>query len=89
MRLQAVYALAEIGDKRAVEPLLEALEDEDTYVQEAARDNLRDTFGVDTGAGYVEAARLLCERSTRQCKLNRRLYIESFSLSTDSTRMKP
>lgn len=73
VRLQAVYALAEIGDKRAVGPLLEALDDEDTYVQEAARDNLRDSFGVDTGSGYVEAARLLSERSTRQYKLNRRL----------------
>ena len=73
VRLQAVYALAEIGDRRAVEPLLEALEDEDANVQEAARDNLRDAFGVDVGVGYVEAARLLCERSARQCKLNRRL----------------
>ncbi len=73
VRVQAVYALAEIGDKRAVEPLLEALEDEDANVQEAARDNLRDAFGVDTGVGYVEAARLLCERSAMQCKLNRRL----------------
>jgi len=56
-----------------VEPLLEALDDEDTYVQEAARDNLRDAFGVDVGVGYVEAARLLCERSAGQSKLNRRL----------------
>ena len=73
VRLQAVYALAAIGDKRDVEPLLETLDDEDTYVQEAARGNLRDAFGVDTGSGYMEAARLLSERSAGQCKLNRRL----------------
>jgi len=71
VREQAVLALAEIGDKRAVEPLLEALDDEDTGVQEAARDTLRETFGVDVGDGYDEAARLLSERSARQCKLNR------------------
>jgi len=73
VRLQAVYALAGIGDKRAVKPLQEALDDEDTYVQEAARNHLRDVFGVDTGVGYVEAARLLSERSVGQCKLNLRL----------------
>ena len=73
VRLHAVRALAKIGDRRAVQPLLEALKDKDTYVQEAARDNLRDAFGVDVGVGYVEAARLLNERSARQCQLNRRL----------------
>lgn len=73
VKLQAVYALAKIGDRRAVEPLLEALDDEDAYVQEAARDNLRDAFGVDTGSGYAEAARILSERSAEQYKLNRRL----------------
>ena len=58
VRLQAIYALAEIGDRRAVDPLIEVLDDEDTDVQDAARDNLRDAFGVDVGRGYEEAARL-------------------------------
>jgi len=73
VRMQAVLALAKIGDKRAVEPLLEVLDDEDIFVQEAARDNLREAFGVDVRVGYEEAARLLSERNARQCKLNRRL----------------
>ena len=34
-----------------------------------ARESLRDAFGVDVGGGYVEAARLLNERSAGQCKL--------------------
>lgn len=73
VRGHAVRALAEIGDRRAVEPLLKALDDEDTGVQEVARDSLRETFGVDVGCGYKEAARLLSERNAKQCKLNRRL----------------
>jgi HEAT repeat protein len=36
VRANAAYMLGEIGDKRAVEPLVEALEDENEYVRHAA-----------------------------------------------------
>ena len=36
-RLEAARALGNIGDSRAIEPLIEALKDEDNYVREAAR----------------------------------------------------
>ena len=35
-KTMAAVALGNIGDERAVEPLVEALEDEDEYVREAA-----------------------------------------------------
>ena len=53
---------ARIGDRRAVGPLLEALDDEDTYVQEAARDNLREAFGVLVPSDFEkEGARKMME----------------------------
>ena len=36
-RLEAARALGNIWDSRAIEPLIEALKDEDNYVREAAR----------------------------------------------------
>ena len=56
-----------------MDPFLEVLGYEDTFFHDAARDNLRDAFGVDVGCGFVEAARRLSEKSARQYKLNRRL----------------
>ncbi len=47
VRMCAIQALAKIGGRRAVEPLIVALEDEDTHVREAARETLRDTFRID------------------------------------------
>src|SRR5512136_2608782 len=40
VRLEAVWALGEIGDERAVEPLVEALKDEDWYVRKQAATSL-------------------------------------------------
>jgi len=37
VRSRAAYAFGEIKDARAVEPLMEALKDEDIYVREAAK----------------------------------------------------
>jgi hypothetical protein len=47
VRKYAVQALARIRDRSAVEHLLGALEDEDTYVREAARETLREIFRIE------------------------------------------
>lgn len=39
--MSTAKTLAEIGDKRALEPLIEALKDEDEDVREAAKEALK------------------------------------------------
>lgn len=54
IRVKAVDALGYVGDSRAVRPLIERLEDSDSYVREHAARNLgcdyHSSLGCDTGA---------------------------------------
>ena len=45
-RLNSIYALGRDGDRRAVKPLMEALNDEDTSIRSEAEIILREDFGV-------------------------------------------
>ena len=51
VRLHAAFALGEIGDRRAVEPLRQSLEDEDHGVRDQARRALF-KFGVSPRAAW-------------------------------------
>lgn len=54
--------------------MFKVLKDEDSMVHSTALTSLREAFGVDVvSGGYEEAARLLKERSAKQCKVNRQL----------------
>ena len=68
--MQAVLALSRIGDRRAIDPLIEVLRDEDRGVRSTALVNLREVFGVNIVSDHEAAMRLMEEESQRQSHLN-------------------
>ena len=67
--MQAIVVLARIGDPRAIGPLIEALEDEDSGVRSRALVNLRVAFGVEKSSDFEQAMRLMREHSQEQSRL--------------------
>ncbi len=75
VREQAVVALSRIGDRRAINPLIEVLKDDDRGVKRAALIHLREAFGVNIGSDHEAAMRLMKESSQRQSHRNENMKL--------------